>query len=242
MNQNTRNLIIIPALNEEKNLPIVVNSIRESCPDFHIVVIDDGSTDNTKAVAERLGCDVVSLPFNLGIGAAVQTGFLFAKEHGYDIAVQVDADGQHLPEEIGKLIEPIRKDELDVVIGSRYVTTTNYDTPFFRRLGMIILSAVNSLILGKKVTDTTSGFRAYNRKAIHFLAENYPDDYPEPEAIVLLARNGFRIGEVAVSMRKRVTGSSSITPVRSIYYMIKVLLAIFVDIFRKKEIREEHGN
>lgn len=234
-----KKLIIIPAYNEEKNLPHVIKAIRASHPHWDILVINDGSQDRTAEVASSLGCEVVSLPFNLGIGAAVQTGFLYAQKYGYDIAVQVDADGQHLPEEIERIVQPILKNEYDVVIGSRYVKRSNYRTPWTRRLGMIILSGINSLILGKKITDTTSGFRAYNRRAILFLAENYPDDYPEPEALVLLSRNGFRVGEVPVQMNERMIGQSSITPIRSIYYMVKVILAIFVDLFKESHIKEQ---
>ncbi len=229
-------LIIIPAFNEEKNIAAVIKSIRQVFPDGHVLVVNDGSWDRTADVAESLGCEVISLPFNMGIGAAVQTGFLYAKKYGYNYAVQVDADGQHLPEEIGKIIQPVLNGEYDVIIGSRYIEENKYKTPLLRRLGMVILSGINSLILNKKITDTTSGFRAYNRRAIEFLADNYPDDYPEPEAVVLLARNGFRVGEVGVKMNARMEGRSSITPFRSIYYMVKVTLAIFIDLFKDRHV------
>ena len=229
-----KTLVIIPAYNEEKNIASVASGVRGTVPDCDILVVDDGSKDRTKAVAKEFGCAVVSLPFNMGIGAAVQTGFIYAKRYHYDLAIQVDADGQHIPEEIERIVRPILNGKYDVVVGSRYIKRSNYKTPWTRRLGMIILSSINSVILKKRITDTTSGFRAYNRKAILFLADNYPDDYPEPEALVLLSRSSFRIAEVPVQMNNRLEGKSSITPFRSIYYMIKVILAIFVDLFKEK--------
>lgn len=230
-----KGLIIIPAFNEEGNIGTVISEIRKSQPKLDIVVINDGSLDATEEVVRSLGIPVISLPFNLGIGGAVQTGFKFAYQNGYDFAVQVDADGQHIPSEITKLLEHLEDGENDMVIGSRYVSKNSYQTPLLRRFGMIVFSWMNFLAIHQKVTDNTSGFRAYNRKAIEFLSRIYPDDYPEVEAVVVLGKNGFRIKEIPVNMRARQTGDSSITAFKSLYYMIKVSLAIFVNVFRSRE-------
>ncbi len=196
-----------------------------------VVVIDDDSSDGTAEVAREKGAKVVSLPFNLGIDGAVQTGFKYAKRERYDIAVQIDADGQHIPEQAEALINRILNNEADVVIGSRYLTKNrSYNTPLSRRVGMVIFSFVNSLVIKQKITDNTSGFRAYNSNAIKFLSNNYLLDYPEVEAVVVLVKNNFRIVEIPVQMRQRNSGKSSITLVKSIYYMIKVLLGIFVSL------------
>jgi glycosyltransferase involved in cell wall biosynthesis len=183
-------------------------------------------------VARSHGARVITLPFNLGIGGAVQTGLKFACRHHYDVAIQIDGDGQHLPSEIPLLIAPLQRHEADVCIGSRYLGPRRYHTPLMRRLGMLIFSVVNSLLIGQRITDNTSGFRAFNRRAIEFLSANYPGDYPEPEVVVMLGRNGFRLKEVPVKMRQRSTGESSIGSIRAVYYMVKVLLAILVDVFK----------
>jgi glycosyltransferase involved in cell wall biosynthesis len=176
---------------------------------------------------------VLDLPFNLGIGGAVQAGFLYAERNAYDIAVQFDGDGQHLAGEIIKLLEPLTAKRADIVVGSRFLTTGGYRAPVFRKLGIGIFSFVLSRILGMAVTDSTSGFRAANRRVIEFFAHTYPDDYPEVEALVLLHKAGLRMAEVAITMRERTGGKSSITPIRSIYYMTKVLMAIFIDLMKK---------
>lgn len=228
-----RIIAIIPAYNESKNIGSVLSEIYNCHIKMDTVVIDDGSSDDTVEVARQKGAKVVTLPFNLGIGGAVQTGFKYAKQEGYNIAVQIDADGQHIPEQVGLLINPILNKEADVVIGSRYLKRNScYNTPLSRRIGMVIFSLVNSLIIGQKITDNTSGFRAYNSDAIEFLSKNYPLDFPEVEAVVVLGKNNFRIIETPVRMRQRNSGESSITSIKAIYYMIKVLLGIFVNIFR----------
>lgn len=234
---NLRILAIIPAYNEEQTIKKVVEEIGLVRPPVEAVVIDDGSTDRTADVARETGVTVLSLPFNLGIGGAVQTGFKYATEKGYDVAVQVDGDGQHRPDQIPALLNTLEGKNVDVVIGSRFIKTEGYKTSRLRHIGVQVFLLVNSLLLKKRITDNTSGFRAYNRKAIEFLAENYPHDYPEPESVVILGRNGFRITEVAVTMREREHGRSSISAVRAVYYMIKVLLAIFVDLFKGKIIK-----
>lgn len=227
-----RLLIIIPAYNEEESLARVIASINTAVPFADVVVINDGSHDATARVGEIAGAHVVSLPFNLGIGAAMQTGFLFARDNHYDFAVQVDGDGQHDPSEIGVILELLLKGEADVVAGSRYIEDRGYITPWQRRLGIIILATLISVVVRRRVADPTSGFRASNRRAINYCAENYPSDYPEPESVVQFARAGVRMREVPVTMNPRYGGQSSITPLRSFYYMVKVVLAIFIDLLR----------
>ncbi|MGC1454968.1 MAG: glycosyltransferase family 2 protein [Nitrospirota bacterium] len=226
-------LIIVPAYNEEASLPGVIRDLREHIPAAEVLVINDGSRDATMLVARKMGVKVVDLPFNLGIGGAVQAGYLYAERNGYDIAVQFDGDGQHLAAEVNKLIEPIVTKQVDLVVGSRFLTIGGYKAPVFRKLGIGIFSFVLSRILDTAVTDSTSGFRAANRRVIEFFARNYPDDYPEVESLVLLHRVGMRMTEVSITMRERTGGKSSITPIRSIYYMTKVLMAIFIDLMKK---------
>lgn len=226
-------VVIIPAYNEERNIGGVLREVRAAQPSAHVVVVNDGSTDDTKGVAEREGATVLELPINLGIGGAVQTGFLYADSQNYDIAIQIDGDGQHVPSYIGDLIEPIGQGKADVVIGSRFLDRGGFKSTFFRRVGIYAFSLLNSILIGQKITDNTSGFRAYNRRAIRFLSTNYPYDYPEPEAVILLGRNNFKIAEVPVRMREREHGRSSITRFRTVYYMVKVVLASCIDVFRK---------
>lgn len=225
-------LIIVPAFNEEASLKPLVADIRTRLPEGHIVIVNDGSSDNTREVAEGLGVTVLSHPFNMGIGATMQTGFKYALRNCYDVAVQVDGDGQHRPDQLGKLIEPLNSGA-DIVVGSRFLGEGDYTPSVARMAGIKIFSKLVSLIIGEKVTDTTSGFRASGRRTIEFFAGHYPDDYPEVEALVLLHKKGFVIKEVAVEMNERTGGVSSITPIRSAYYMVKVLLAIFIDLIKK---------
>lgn len=226
-------LIIVPAYNEEQSIAAVIADLRAYAPGADIVVVDDGSRDATAKVATAAGVVVLRLPFNLGIGGAVQTGYRYARRHGYDAAVQFDGDGQHFAEEIENLLAPLGRGEADIVVGSRFLKKNGYDSPFFRRLGIWIFSTVLTAILGMRVTDTTSGFRAVNRRTIEFFSNSYPDDYPEVESLVLLHRAGMRVAERPVKMRGRTSGRSSITPIRSVYYMIKVLLAVFISLLKK---------
>lgn len=226
-------LIIVPAYNEEKSMPGVIDDIRSHVPDADIIVVNDGSRDGTEMVARDLGVTVLALPFNLGIGGAMQTGYLYAEQNGYDVAVQFDGDGQHVAVEIGSLLTHLQQGRANIVVGSRFLKPGEYRSPFFRRIGIWIFSTVLSVILGMKITDTTSGFRAVDRRAIKFFARAYPEDYPEVESLVLLHRAGMTIEEISVQMRDRTEGCSSITPIRSAYYMIKVLLAVFVDLLKK---------
>lgn len=231
-----KKIIIIPAFNEELNIAEVLSSIKEHCPDFDVLVINDGSTDGTSEAARKTGlARVADLPVNLGIGGAVQTGFILAARNGYDLAVQIDGDGQHKPAEVTKVIGPILRDEADMVIGSRFMEKRPAGKWTLRKLGIKLFGLTNRALLGDRFTDSTSGFRAYNIRAIRMLSRNYPDDYPEPEAIFIMKKAGMRIKEVPVEMADRLSGRSSISFLKSIYYMVKVFLAIFVLILRKTE-------
>ncbi len=229
-----RILVILPALNEERNIAPTVSRIRDLLPGADILVINDGSSDNTAAEAAEARAQVLHLPFNVGIGAAVQAGFRFAAGHDYDIVLRNDGDGQHAPEANLSLLAELETGRADVVIGSRFIDAQgDYGTPLPRRLGSAILARLLSRVIGQRVTDPTSGCAAFNRDAIQLLAQAYPHDYPEPEAIAILHRSGLRQLEVPVKMIPRRHGNSSITPVRSVYYMVKVLLAILINLFRR---------
>lgn len=230
-----RLLFIVPAYNEEDSLPGVVADLQHHYPSAEIVVINDGSTDNTAALARTLPVTLLDLPFNVGIGGTVQTGLLFGARGNFDIAVQFDGDGQHRADQVERLLNKLQSGEYDVVIGSRFLTQTNYKPPLLRRLGIRVFQQVNAVVLGRKITDNTSGFRAYNRTALEFLAHNYPHDYPEPESVITLCRHGFRVVESSVQMRERQGGKSSITFLRSIYYMGKVLFAILIGATRSTQ-------
>jgi glycosyltransferase involved in cell wall biosynthesis len=226
-------IAIVPALNEEETVGRVIDEIRAFDPGFDIVVVDDGSVDRTAGVAADRGAFVLRLPFNLGIGGAMQTGYRFAFERSYDIAVQIDGDGQHDPRQLPAILAPVLSGEADLCVGSRFTGDSEFRSSFTRRLGIKIFAAVVSAVVRQKVTDTTSGFRAVNRRGIALFASDYPHDYPEVEATVMCVKHKLRLREVPVAMRERGGGSSSITAVRSVYYMTKVMLAIFVGLFRR---------
>lgn len=228
-----RRIAIVPALNEERSIGAVIAEIRAADPELDVIVIDDGSTDRTSTVAAQTGANVIRLPFNVGIGGAVQTGYLYARDHGFDLAVQVDGDGQHDPREVARLLEPILDGRADMVVGTRFAEGGGYRGTRLRRIGIHLFAGLVSVIVRERVTDTTSGFRAVNRKAICLFAADYPHDYPEVEATVLIARHRLKMIEVPVQMRVRETGNSSITAFRSVYYMVKVLLALFIGLFRR---------
>jgi len=228
-------LVIVPAFNECGNIKRTLEDIRKFAPGVDILVIDDGSQDTTAQEARDAGGMVVSLPFNLGIGAAVQTGFQYAQRHHYDIAVQIDGDGQHDPSFIDKVLGPIRRDAADMVVASRFLEKTGgYRSSFSRRVGINFFVHLINALTGVKINDPTSGFRAYNKKMIGLFSEYYPHDFPEPEAIVVTQQAGGRIVELAVVMRKREAGSSSIRYFKTLYYMVKVTLAILLHMIRQK--------
>lgn len=234
--KSPRRVAVVPAYNESSTVGDVVSSLRKERPDFDVLVVDDGSTDDTAVLAEAAGARVVRLPFNLGIGGAVQAGFTFAQENGYDQMVQVDGDGQHEPAEIGTLLLAMDTDpEIDVVCGSRFATDTGYVAPISRRTGIHIFAFLLSHLVGQPVTDPTSGFRLYNRHAIKVFANDYPHDYPEVEAILMLHHHQLQMSEVSVAMYQRGAGRSSIGGSgKSAYYMVKVLLALMIGLVRKR--------
>lgn len=220
--------IIIPAYNEEKSVPAVIRRILHLHPEFDVLVINDGSADRTEEVAKAAGATVVTLLQNLGIGGAVQTGYIHAARQGYDVAVQVDADGQHKAEELEKILTPISLDQADMVVGSRFVDQSGYQSTATRRLGILLLSSIVSLFARQRIRDVTSGFRAVNRKGIELFAKEYATDYPEVDSLILARKHGLRLQEVAVEMEARQAGTSSITALKSAYYMIKVTLSVIM--------------
>lgn len=227
-------LIMIPAYNEEKNIEGVLREIREFAPEMDCIVINDCSTDGTRDVLRRYGANYLDLPINLGIGGGVQTGYLYAMEHGYDIAVQFDGDGQHDARFLHDLIAPIERGEADAAIGSRFLEGEGFQSSAFRRLGIQFLSRLIRILCGVQVLDVTSGMRAVNRKLIDEFAWEYAQDYPEPEAILTCGLRGARIVEVPVRMRERKNGTSSIGPMRSAYYMVKVSLNLILTRMSRK--------
>ncbi len=229
---NRRIAVIIPAYNEEQTIGGVIREVKGLGDGYAVIVINDRSRDNTTGNAEAEGATVLELPVNLGIGGAVQTGLKYALASGFDACVQVDGDGQHPPHEIPKLVEPLFDNGLDMVVGSRFLGSA-YRVPFMRSLGIRVISVFLKITMGVSFKDTTSGFRALSRPAMEFFATCYPQDYPEPESLLLAYKKGFKVAEVAVEMNYREHGISSITPIRAAYYMTKVLLAMLIDLFRK---------
>jgi glycosyltransferase involved in cell wall biosynthesis len=238
--RGARLLAVVPAYNESGAIASVVNSLHGHAPEFDVLVIDDGSTDDTGAHAAAAGAAVVRLPFNLGIGGAVQSGFVYAQEHGYDYMAQVDGDGQHDPGELVKLVERIHaQPPVDVVCGSRFVSEDYvYPAPISRRTGIHLFAFALTRILRQRISDPTSGFRLYNRRAIALFARDYPHDYPEVEAILMVHAHRLRLTEVPVRMHVRETGRSSITKPRSFYYMVKVSLALLAGLMRRRVVIE----
>jgi glycosyltransferase involved in cell wall biosynthesis len=232
-----RNLAIVPAFNEADAIVSTVAAIRQWAPDFDVLVVDDGSTDATAERATQSGAAVLRMPFNLGIGGAMQSGYIYALEHGYEVAVQVDGDGQHDPRHIRDLLDHLRDDpELNMVTGSRFLASSGvgFQSSAARRAGIRIFSSLVSIITRQRVTDPTSGFRMTNRRGIELFARDYPHDYPEVEAILLMHAHRLRSGEIPVVMQPRLTGKSAISSTQSVYYMVKVLLAVFVGLFRRR--------
>ena len=221
-------LIIIPAYNEQENIERVVANLKTHCPQYDYLIVNDCSSDKTLEICSKNNFNHIDLCCNLGIGGGVQSGYIYAYRNGYDCAIQIDGDGQHDPQYISRLVDPIERGEADIVIGSRFIDYEGFQSSGMRRFGINFLSALIKAVCGAKVKDVTSGFRAANREFIEFFSKEYADDYPEPEAIVATKLNGARILEVPVVMNEREGGTSSIIPLKSIYYMIKVSLAILL--------------
>jgi glycosyltransferase involved in cell wall biosynthesis len=233
-----RLVVIVPVHNEVACITEVIREIRGCHPDVHVVVIDDGSSDGSAQAARAAHATVISLPYNLGIGGAVQTGYLYACDFESCIIARLDGDGQHDPTQLLDLIRPLEAGEADVVIGSRYLLNGGYRASWTRWLGIKVFATLVSLITRKHLTDTTSGFQAVSCSAGQFLARHMPTDYPEIEGTVLLSRAGFRIQEVPITMRARLAGRSSITPFRAVYYVLKVSLSLLVGLIQPPPHRE----
>ncbi len=228
-----KKIIIIPAYNEEENIERTVNAIQKSAQGFDYVIINDCSTDNTRKICEEKEFNIVNLPINLGIGGAVQTGYKYAYENGYDVAVQVDGDGQHDPEFLNTMADYLIEHQVDMVIGSRFIEKKGFQSSITRRMGIQFFSKLIKVLTGKTITDPTSGLRMIGRNVMEIFSRDYPRDYPEPESIVAVLRKNMKIEEIPVVMLERQGGVSSISPKKSIYYMVKVTLAILIERIRK---------
>jgi glycosyltransferase involved in cell wall biosynthesis len=238
MSTDSSYLAVVPAYNESMTIVGVIKALRERAPEFDLLVVDDGSTDETADIARLAGARVLRLPFNVGIGGAVQSGFVYALEHRYDFMAQVDGDGQHEPAELEKLVATMNNSPgADMVCGSRFLTDDyRYPAPVSRRTGIHLFAALLSRLVGGRVSDPTSGFRLYNRRAIELFARDYPHDYPEVEAVLMLHHHRLRMREVPVKMYARGGGVSSIGTGKSAYYMVKVMLALIVGLGRRRPV------
>ncbi len=220
-----RVLVVIPAHDEAESLPATLAEVRDKAPEMDVLVVDDGSRDATAEVARACGVPVVRHPVNLGVGGALQTGFRYAVSRGYDIGVQLDADGQHDPAFLRALVAPVADGVCDLSIGSRYVTRSGYRAPLARRFGMVLFAGVVRLAVRQRIADTTSGFRAYARRVMDVCQRDFPTDFPDAPLLIAMARRGFRLLEVPVQMRERVAGQSFYTLGKSLYYPYKNLIA-----------------
>lgn len=229
-----KKLIIVPAYNEEENIEKTIEAICRESPDFDYIIINDCSIDNTRQICERRGYNIVNLPINLGIGGAVQTGYKYAVKNGYDMAVQVDGDGQHDPEFLNAMAQYLEDNELDMVIGSRFINKEGFQSSGLRRIGIRFFSCLIRIVTGVVITDPTSGLRIAGRNVIEYFSMDYPKDYPEPESVVAILRKGMKVKEIPVVMRRREGGVSSISLKQSIYYMVKVPLAILFESIRRE--------
>ena len=229
-----KSIVIIPAYNEEKSIVKTVQDICEHAPEFDYIIINDCSTDHTLDICRENQLHVLNLPINLGIGGAVQTGFLYAYTNGYDYAVQFDGDGQHDARYLQRMRDYMEEQKADMLIGSRFLEKEGYQSTGMRRFGIRYFSVLIKLLTGVTITDPTSGMRMINRDIIALYSESYPKDYPEPESVVSIINRGKKVLEYPVEMRKRMEGTSSISPLKSVYYMIKVTLAILIEMLRKK--------
>ncbi len=228
-----RKLVIIPAYNEQGGIEKTVQDVMENAPDFDYVIINDCSTDKTLEVCRKNGYHVINLSVNLGIGGGVQTGYVYAWRNGYDVVVQFDGDGQHNAKYLDVMADKLIKEKLDMVIGSRYIKKEGFQSTGLRRLGIRYFTGLIKIITGKKITDPTSGMRMVGKDVIEIYAKNYPKDYPEPESVVTILKKGKKVEELPVLMNAREEGVSSISPRKSVYYMIKVSLAILIAALRR---------
>lgn len=228
-----KSIVIIPAYNEEKSIVKTVEDIKEHAPEFDYVIINDCSTDQTLEVCRQNSLHVLSLPINLGIGGAVQTGFVYAYKNGYDYAVQFDGDGQHDARYLHEMRDHMKENQLDMLIGSRFIEKEGFQSTGLRRFGIRYFSGLIKILTGQRVTDPTSGMRMINRDILAIYSESYPKDYPEPESVVAILNRGKKVKEYPVVMRERMEGTSSISPTKSVYYMVKVTLAILLEMLRK---------
>ena len=228
-----KTLVFIPVFNEEETLRGVILGIRASLSQADILVVNDGSTDSTGNIAREEGVLVLEHPYNMGIGATMQTGFLYALNNGYNIAVQIDGDGQHDARFITSLIKPILDGQANLVIGTRYLSDGGFKSTFLRKLGIRFFTTIIWIFTGKKITDPTSGFRAMDRKGIELFSKEYPSDYPEVEALISAYKKGLHFQEIPVTMRNRQGGASSIGILSALYYMVKVTLSISIGSFRR---------
>lgn len=234
-----KTIIVIPAYNEAQNIVSVISEVRVLYPEIDIIVIDDGSTDDTPALAKKSGVKVTSLPFNLGYGGAVQTGLTYAVEAGYTACVLLDGDGQHDPQFISKLLAPVLDGQADLCLGSRFLGSAEYKMPVRRKIGIYLFSKLTSLITHQQITDPTSGFQVIGRDLMRFFAnDNYPADYPDADTIIRLYFAGFRIKEVPVTIRARLRGKSMHTGAATLYYVYKMLFSIFIALTERRVIRE----
>lgn len=224
-------LVLIPCYNEEQNIVNTVERLKATCPEVDFLVINDCSTDGSAALLQSNGYPFLDLPVNLGIGGGVQCGYRYAARYGYDVTVQMDGDGQHDPAYLQEIVRPVLQGECDMCIGSRFIKKEGFQTSFMRRVGIRFLSMLIRLLCGKRVLDVTSGFRATNAKMTAYFADHYATDYPEPEAILAACLAGFTVGEAPVIMQERQGGVSSISSFKSVYYMVKVSLALLIDRF-----------
>jgi len=224
-------LVLIPCYNEEENIVNTVERLKSACPEVDFLVINDCSTDGSAALLKSRGYPFLDLPVNLGIGGGVQCGYLYAAHYGYDVAVQMDGDGQHDPAYLREIVQPVLDGRCDMCIGSRFIKKEGFQTSFMRRVGIRFLSGLIHLLCGKRVLDVTSGFRATNARMTAYFAKHYATDYPEPEAILAACLAGFTVGEAPVIMQERQGGVSSISSFKSVYYMVKVSLALIIDRF-----------
>lgn len=228
-----KKLVIIPAYNEAGNIEKTIRDIMEHAKEFDYVIINDCSTDNTLDICRQNEFHVVNLPVNLGIGGGVQTGYLYAFRNGYDIAVQIDGDGQHNASYLNEMAEKLEQENLDMLIGSRYITKEGFQSSGLRRVGIRYFTSLIKLVTGKKITDPTSGMRMVNRRTLAMFAKEYPKDYPEPESVTTLLKRGMKVEEIPVIMNERGSGISSISMKKSVYYMVKVTLAVLIAAIRK---------